>query len=516
MPSQIRQFWSPVLFPSLYVSPLGEDLRPSSPQNTSIPLVMSGRSIQVPSQSRNTSALQSCPVLGPVATIQQESPSHNTFSMVKPPPWASKSFSPLGPNASASVSVGCFARSSYGLPLWSGHVPWSTALSWMPFIKTMESTTKARWPVSAFFASPWPWPSFGTGSPGTSSRGWAYSIGYAGLLPIMLFSIHCLEHTPGWEWASSPSTGQWFPPLLIHWQHLYVICIPFCPAIVCSHVHMESFSVVVPNEHGSCVSSYVLGHWANPLLYGICRCALFHFWPQSTVKNVWNMGYLPISSHNSFDNTGSPYIVRNIVTNGVFDPVKYTEYSPVFLPTTLVLTYAAAFAAFPALFIHIFCKFLFFPMMFLTCIMNSSVVPKGHCPQISQHSEGWMRCSFSSHAILPRSAHVVVWNNRYNFLHLIMRGHQNHSHSIPYLGRCCWCPLIIRTCHPSFYACSHHKSVLTYAGNVWAHWGVHASRTPLCQYHLQGNHNRHRCANHHLFWRPEAWPLHEDTSSHHV
>ena len=84
MPSQIHQFWSLVLFPSLYVSSLGEDLWPSSPQNTSIPLVMSGCSIQVPSQSRNTSALQSCPVLGPVATIQQESPSHNTFSMVKP------------------------------------------------------------------------------------------------------------------------------------------------------------------------------------------------------------------------------------------------------------------------------------------------------------------------------------------------------------------------------------------------------------------------------------------------
>jgi len=42
----------------------------------------------------------------------------------------------------------------------------------------------------------------------------------------------------------------------------------------------------------------------------------------------------------------------------VFDPVKYAAYSPVFLPVNLALTYGAAFAAFPALFMHIFCKFI--------------------------------------------------------------------------------------------------------------------------------------------------------------
>jgi len=61
-----------------------------------------------------------------------------------------------------------------------------------------------------------------------------------------------------------------------------------------------------------------------------------------------------------FDNTGSSYIAQKIITNGVFDPAKYAAYSPVFLPTTLVLAYGAAFAAFPAVFMYTFCKLLFF------------------------------------------------------------------------------------------------------------------------------------------------------------
>ena len=69
--------------------------------------------------------------------------------------------------------------------------------------------------------------------------------------------------------------------------------------------------------------------------------------------------YFPISGHTALDNTGSPYTVKNIVTNGVFDPIKYTAYSPAFMPITLALAYGTAFAAFPALFIHTFCRFLF-------------------------------------------------------------------------------------------------------------------------------------------------------------
>jgi len=72
------------------------------------------------------------------------------------------------------------------------------------------------------------------------------------------------------------------------------------------------------------------------------------------------MAYFPISARMVFDNTGSPYLAQNIITNGVFDPAKYVAYSPVFLPTTLVLAYGAGFASFPAIFMYTFCKLLFF------------------------------------------------------------------------------------------------------------------------------------------------------------
>ncbi|KIM38250.1 hypothetical protein M413DRAFT_30368 [Hebeloma cylindrosporum] len=69
-------------------------------------------------------------------------------------------------------------------------------------------------------------------------------------------------------------------------------------------------------------------------------------------KNVWNSAYLPISGRLPFDNTGSPYIVQRIITNGILDPINYAAYSPVFMPTTLTLAYRAAFAVFPALLTH--------------------------------------------------------------------------------------------------------------------------------------------------------------------
>jgi len=80
---------------------------------------------------------------------------------------------------------------------------------------------------------------------------------------------------------------------------------------------------------------------------------------------VWNLAYFPISGRTAFDNTGSPYIAQNIITNGVFDPVNYVAYSPVFPSTTLAIIYGTSFAAFPAIFMHMFCKFL------LSCTLNN-------------------------------------------------------------------------------------------------------------------------------------------------
>ena len=93
-----------------------------------------------------------------------------------------------------------------------------------------------------------------------------------------------------------------------------------------------------------------------------------------------------MSARIPFDNTASPYIAQRIITNGVFDPAKYAAYSPVFMPTTLALSYGAAFAAFPAVFTHIFCELLFLPAPCLIFIMSFSMVSKGYYPEIPPDS----------------------------------------------------------------------------------------------------------------------------------
>ena len=107
--------------------------------------------------------------------------------------------------------------------------------------------------------------------------------------------------------------------------------------------------------------AFLLMFWLiAPILYckTACQLYLIFFWSKPIVTNVWNSAYFPISGRILFDNTGFPYTVQRIITNGIFDPVKYAAYSPVFMPTTLVLVCGAAFATFPAIFMHTFCKFL--------------------------------------------------------------------------------------------------------------------------------------------------------------
>lgn len=66
---------------------------------------------------------------------------------------------------------------------------------------------------------------------------------------------------------------------------------------------------------------------------------------------------MPISATIPFDNTGLPYDVSLIITNGTFDQAKYEAYSPLFLTTTNSLTYAVTFAIFPAACVHTFREF---------------------------------------------------------------------------------------------------------------------------------------------------------------
>jgi OPT family small oligopeptide transporter len=63
--------------------------------------------------------------------------------------------------------------------------------------------------------------------------------------------------------------------------------------------------------------------------------------------------YLPMNTSTLFDNTQSPYVVRNILTpNFTFDLKKYEAYSPLFLAPTFALNYGLSFAALTASVVH--------------------------------------------------------------------------------------------------------------------------------------------------------------------
>lgn len=106
------------------------------------------------------------------------------------------------------------------------------------------------------------------------------------------------------------------------------------------------------------IGSPLVTPWWSQMNTGVAFILMF--WiiaPILYFSNAWNSAYFPISAYITFDNTGSPYVARNIITNGVFDPVKYAAYSPVFITTTYALACGIAFAAFPAVFIHTFLWF---------------------------------------------------------------------------------------------------------------------------------------------------------------
>ena len=68
---------------------------------------------------------------------------------------------------------------------------------------------------------------------------------------------------------------------------------------------------------------------------------------------AWYSDYLPIQDYNAYDNTGNPYNVTLILTDGRFDEAKYHAYSPLYLPTQFALSYGVAFAAVAAVIVHV-------------------------------------------------------------------------------------------------------------------------------------------------------------------
>ncbi|GJE84381.1 OPT oligopeptide transporter protein [Phanerochaete sordida] len=95
--------------------------------------------------------------------------------------------------------------------------------------------------------------------------------------------------------------------------------------------------------------------WAEANIAG---SVVFFFWiltPILYYTNTWYSQYMPISSTGSYDNTGSPYNVTQILTpDSTFDIEKYKTYSPLFLSTTFALSYGLSFASVTATIMHTF------------------------------------------------------------------------------------------------------------------------------------------------------------------
>ncbi|KAF2139368.1 uncharacterized protein K452DRAFT_254698 [Aplosporella prunicola CBS 121167] len=84
----------------------------------------------------------------------------------------------------------------------------------------------------------------------------------------------------------------------------------------------------------------------------------FHFalvTPILYYTNTWWTSYMPLTGSDAYDNTGAIYDVSKIVdSKGNFLKSAYEDYSPVFMPATMSLSYGIAFATMTCLPIHIF------------------------------------------------------------------------------------------------------------------------------------------------------------------
>lgn len=82
---------------------------------------------------------------------------------------------------------------------------------------------------------------------------------------------------------------------------------------------------------------------------------LFWFWfvvPILYFTNALYSSYFPIAAGQTYTNTGAPFDVLQILTDGVFDAEKYRNYSPIFLSLGLTFNYAFNFAALTAVVTH--------------------------------------------------------------------------------------------------------------------------------------------------------------------
>lgn len=81
------------------------------------------------------------------------------------------------------------------------------------------------------------------------------------------------------------------------------------------------------------------------------------FWivaPIVYFRNGFYSQFMPISSPETYDNTGLPYDVTRVLTNNIFDEAKYQAYSPLYISATFAISYGVQFASFLAVVVHTF------------------------------------------------------------------------------------------------------------------------------------------------------------------
>ncbi|KAH9982707.1 OPT oligopeptide transporter [Lactifluus volemus] len=101
-------------------------------------------------------------------------------------------------------------------------------------------------------------------------------------------------------------------------------------------------------------SPLVIPWWAQLNMLGGFLVIIWFICPILWAKNVFYSQFMPVSVATTFDNTGAPYNLSAILTNGAFDLAKYEQYSPMFLPITFAITNGTIFMTFPALLVHTF------------------------------------------------------------------------------------------------------------------------------------------------------------------
>lgn len=68
---------------------------------------------------------------------------------------------------------------------------------------------------------------------------------------------------------------------------------------------------------------------------------------------MWNLAYFPISDNVLYDKFGQEYNVTRVLTpQDTFDMDAYNNYSPLYLPATLAMTYLLAFTLSTCVLVH--------------------------------------------------------------------------------------------------------------------------------------------------------------------